>query len=63
MRNIIGILGVVFLFAGAILLLITCGILDAPHAPIGPAIPYAIAAIAVTGVSGILINLYERGRA
>lgn len=62
MRNIIGIFAVVLLFVSVILLIITGGILDAPHAPIMDAIPYAIATVVTMTAGGILANLHERGR-
>ena len=62
MRNLIAIIAAILLLAGAVALLMCCGMLDTPGYPIGPAIVMGIISIALSGAGGLLANLYERGK-
>lgn len=62
MRNLLGIIAAILIFASVLLMIITGGILDTPHSPISAAMPYAIATVITMVAGGIMANLYERGR-
>lgn len=62
MRNIVAYVACGLVIAGFALLVVFCGMLDAPEAPIGPAVCMGVAAISTMGAGAALANLYERGR-
>ena len=62
MRNIIGITAAALMFIGVFMLIMFCGMLDNPNAPIGPAVLMGIAALSVSGAGTALANIFERGR-
>lgn len=62
MRNIVAYVACGLVIAGFALLVVFCGMLDAPEAPLGPAVLMGIAALCTMGAGSALANLYERGR-
>lgn len=62
MRNLVGILGAALILLGLAMLVVTGGMLDTPHSPIGPALLMGIATMAVFYAGGLLAQIYERGR-
>lgn len=50
------------MFIGLVMLIMFCGMLDNPGAPVGPAVLMGIAALSVSGAGAALANIFERGR-
>lgn len=62
MRNILAYLAGGLILASFVGLVITGGLLDAPHSPIMPGALAGLASVCTLAAGGLLAQIYERGR-